>query len=368
MGLHRPLLLALRRMPPAGPLRPFGVRIPGRRGAYVVTLLAGLLYARAASAAKTDVVVLDNEDHLTGEIKGMSRGKVDFKTDDAGRISIEWTKVAQVTSIHAFEIELASSKKYYGSLRSPADKQLWVGTNAADVFPMAEVVSITPMDEWFWARVRAYLDLGFTLAKSNKALTLSSDGEFAYRGEHFGGAFDFNTYLQDDANSKLVAQWAVTLTGTYFFTRWRAQLQFGATHNDELDLTLRLDIGGGAAYPVLRNHWMELWVSGGLLGVRELYTAGEPNLNLAAYVGADWVAFRYDTPKLDAEVSVQLLPILTELWRTRGDATVRVKYELFSDFYVGINFSFTFDTQPPDPTAAHTDYLLSLTIGWSYRR
>jgi hypothetical protein len=56
------------------------------------------------------------------------------------------------------------------------------------------------------------------------------------------------------------------------------------------------------------------------------------------------------------------------LWRIRGTGTVKVKYELFYNFFVGLNFSYTFDTEPPDPTAAHTDYLLSITIGWSYRR
>jgi hypothetical protein len=330
-------------------------------------LLVGLLAARAAIAEKTDVLVLDNGDHLTGEIKGMSRGKVDFKTDDAGRLSVEWTKVAQVTSIHPFEVELASGVKYYGVLQSPEDKQLQVGTEAKDVFPGIEIVTITPMDDWFWARVKASLDLGFTLAKSNKAMTLSGDGEFAYRGQHFGGALDFNTYVQNDKNSTAVGQASVNLTGTYYFTKWRLALQLGADHNDELDLRLRLDLGGGVAYPVLRNNSMELWLSGGLVGVRELYTSGTPNFNLAAYVGGQWEVFHYDTPKLDAGISVQFLPVLTELWRLRGNTTVKVKYELFYNFNVGVNFSFTFDTQPPDPSASHTDYLMSLTIGWSYR-
>jgi Protein of unknown function, DUF481 len=367
MGLQRPLLVTPR-MTPARSMRALVARLAIRHGVRLAALVASLLFVRAAASPKTDVVILDNGDNLTGEIKGMSRGKLDFKTDDVGRISIEWTKIARVTSIHAFEVELASGLKYYGSLRSPADEQLWVGTEAADVFPLVEVVTLTPMDEWFWARVKAYLDLGFTLAKSNKAMTLSGDGEFAYRGERFGGAIDFKTYVQNDAKSTAVAQASVNLTGTYYFTRWRLQAQIGADHNDELALSLRLDLGAGASYPVFRNNSMELWLSGGLVGAREQYTSGEPNYSLAGFVGADWQAFHYDSPKLDAGITVVFLPVLTELWRTRGTATAKVKYELFSDFYVGINFSYTFDTQPPDPTAAHTDYLLSLTIGWSYRR
>ncbi len=332
----------------------------------VAPLLAVLLSGRAA-AEKTDVVVLLNGDHLTGEIKGMSRGQLDFKTDDAGRPSIEWVKVARLTSTHTFEVGLSSGTKHYGTLSSPSDQKIQVGTEEADVFTVEDIITLTPMDDLFWARVKANLDLGFTLAKSNKALTLSGDGDFAYRGEHFGGAIDFSTYIQNDANSTAVAQVTSTLTGTYYFTKWLIQLQFGATHNDELDLQLRLDISLGTAYPVVRNNTMELWLSAALAGVRETYTGGTPSLNLASALGGEWDVYVYDHPKLNASVSAALIPVLTELWRTRGNAAIKVKYELFYNFYVGLNFTFTFDTQPPDPTASHTDYLLSITIGWSYR-
>jgi hypothetical protein len=339
-----------------------------RGGLRAATLVAALLSARAA-ADKTDVVVLGNGDHFTGEIKGMSRGQLDFKTDDAGRISIEWLKIGRLTSAHAFEVELANGEKYYGPLQSPSEGQILVGTETeAHLFPVTVIVTLTPMDDYFWARVKAYLDVGFTLAKSNQALTLSGDGEFAYRGEHFGGAIDFNTYIQDDKNTTAVAQATGTLTGTYYFSKWRLQTQLGLDHNDELGLDLRIDLGGGVAYPLLRNNTMEVWLSGGLVGAREQYTTGAPNFNLAAYIGGEWDAFVYDSPKLNAGVALTILPVLTELWRVRGTGTVKVKYELFYNFYVGLNFSYTFDTEPPDPTAAHTDYLLSITIGWSYRR
>jgi hypothetical protein len=339
-----------------------------RAGLRVATLVVALLATRAA-AEKTDVVVLSNGDHFTGEIKGMSRGQLDFKTDDAGRLSIEWVKIARLTSVHSFEVELASGQKYYGPLESPSDGKILIGREPdTHLFPVTVIVTVTPMDDWFWARVKAYLDLGFTLAKSNKAFTLSGDGQFAYRGQHFGGAIDFNMYVQDDDNSTAVGQVSGTVTGTYYFSKLRAQLQFGVDHNDELDLTIRLDLGTGVAYPLLRDNTMELWLSGGLVGVREVYTSGSPNYNLAGYIGGEWDAFVYDTPKLNAGVAVTILPVLTELWRVRGNVTAKVKYELFYNFFVGLNFSYTFDTEPPDPTASHTDYLLSITIGWSYRR
>ena len=345
------------------------LRAVGLRCARVATVLAAVLAATAAQAEKTDVIILANGDHLTGEIKGMSRGRLDFNTDDAGRPSIEWSKVARVTSTHAFEVELASGIKYYGTLQSPEDFRVLVGSDKADTFPVTDIVTITPMDALFWSRVKASFDLGFTLTKASSSMTLSGDGTFAYRGQHFGGALDFNGYWQRFSDSTHVGQFSATLTGTYYFLpNWLAQLQLIFNHNDELQLDARIGVGGGVAYALVRSNWTEFWISWGLLASYEQYTNVEPNENIAAYVGGDWEAYIYDSPKLSAGTTVEILPILNELWRTRGSLTFKIKYEVFKDFFVGTNFTFNFDTEPPDVTAAHTDYLLSLTIGWSYRQ
>jgi hypothetical protein len=337
-----------------------------------VTLLLALgtlSSAAPALAEKTDQIILRNGDHLTGEIKGMSLGKLDFKTDDAGRLSVEWLKVVSVVSKHGFEVEMVSGRKYYGPLLPcPTAGELLVGDKDQDSVPLAKVADITPMDATFWSRVAAYLDLGFTVAKANTAITLSGDGEFAYRGERLGVAFDFNTYFQTDTNSTLVSQYSTQLTGTYYFTRWRMMLATGASHNDELGLELRLSVGALTSYPVFRSFSNEIWLTGGLVAARELYSGVEPNLNLAAYIGGEWQAFRYDSPKLDSDLDVNCLPVLNDPGRVRGTVSYRVKYEVFRDFNLGVKVSFTYDTRPPDPTASHTDYLASLTIGWSYRR
>jgi len=55
-------------------------------------------------------VVLVNGNNLNGEIMGLSRGKLDFETDDAGRLSIEWLKVVRVTSTFTYEVETAAGR------------------------------------------------------------------------------------------------------------------------------------------------------------------------------------------------------------------------------------------------------------------
>jgi hypothetical protein len=54
----------------------------------LLAVTAGLL-APTAFADKTDVVVLLNGDHLTGEVKGLSYGQLRFTTDNMGTVYIE---------------------------------------------------------------------------------------------------------------------------------------------------------------------------------------------------------------------------------------------------------------------------------------
>ena len=122
------------------------------------------------------------------------------------------------------------------------------------------------------------------------------------------------------------------------------------------------------AHSVVRNGWTEVWLTGGLAASRETYAVSGSSYALDALLGASWDAFRYDTPKLDMTTSLVLLPGLSDFGRLRGTFSLKVKYEIFMDFNVGVAFSDTFDTRPPDPNAPKNDFITSLTIGWSYRR
>ena len=152
-----------------------------------------LLTSRAEARERTDVVTLRGGLRVPGEILQMTLGRLSYRTDDMGRVSIEWLRVIQIESTYPFAVEFSSGTTYFGPLHAGADGELLVGDRAVR---LDEVVSITPVDDRFWNRVRAYADLGFSLAKANKALTLSADGGFDYRGEMFGTSAAFTTYVQ----------------------------------------------------------------------------------------------------------------------------------------------------------------------------
>jgi hypothetical protein len=327
---------------------------------------------------KTDVVVLGNGDRITGEVKSLSRGKLDYSTDDAGRLSIEWVKVARMTSLHSFEVEVGSGAKYYGRLMAiEQDGSVAVAGSAVDTLSIPSVVRINTLNAGLLQRMKAYLDLGLTLAKANRATTFTSAGEAAYRGNKFGGTFNFDSYAQGQESAPTTTRNTVGLQVTrYLPKRWSAVVLGQTEQNDELNLDLRVTGAGVLGRMVVQSNSSEVAVGGGLAVARERFSpadtasaAGEgASTSLEALIVALWNAFRFDSPKLDFSTSLYLYPSLSTPGRVRGESGTRLKYELLKDFNVGVSATYTFDSHPPEETATTSDFITSFTIGWTYRR
>jgi hypothetical protein len=333
-----------------------------------VALLALAMALPAAAREKTDLVVLVNGNNINGEIMGLARGKLDCKTEDAGRLSIEWLKVARVTSTFVYEVETTAGVKRYSALFPPdGDERGVVQLHDGTRIPVAEIVSLVPLDAGFFSRLSAYFDLGFTLAKANEALTLSTDGFVGYRGERLGTSIQFNLYVQGTNRTPAASSASIQWMGDLYFGRWTATVGVVAQENSELDLKLRLIMPGGARYSALQTNLMELMATAGLAGIREQYTTGGPTWYLAGYLAGSWSLFRYDSPKLDAGIDLAAYPYLTDFGRVLLQGSIRVTYEVFLDFNVGLNFTDTYDNRPPEG-GVNNDFNMSVTIGWSYRR
>lgn len=344
--------------------------------AVATVLLAAV--ALPLPAQKTDVVVLHNGDRITGEIKALARGQLDYSTDDAGRLSIKWEKIARVTSQFFFEVELSSGRKFFGQLAEPAeDGRVVVQLTQADTLPLHDVVSIVRIDTRFVARLKAYLDVGFTLAKANLATTFTTSGEVAYRGQKIGGKVAFNSYAQGQREVATTTRNSFNLSvQRYLPRRWAVGGVLGLDQNDELALDLRVTVGAAAGRTQVQTNSADLGFLAGAVVVQEFFSrrdsAGGPadraETSVEGLIGANWSAFRLDSPKLDFATEVRIYPGITTLGRLRGDLDIRVRYELLNDFFVGLNFSDQFDSRPPGGSGAKNDFVTSVSIGWSYRR
>ena len=333
----------------------------------LISAVALLLTASVASAQKTDVLVLDNGDRITGEIKELSHGVLRYSTDDAGTLEVEWDKVASLTSIHTFEVELETKRRLFGTLsegREPGTVEV-----AGEILPLITIVAITEISPGFWKRTSGYLDVGWTLAKANKAHTTAVGAESRYRGQRLDATVTVSFYEQGQDSTDVTRNSSLSLdVDRVYGPVWAWRFIGQASQNDELSLDLRTFVGTGVRRRIVRTNRMDASWTVGLNGNGERYTDEDGGTISAEFIAAaDFAAFRLDSPKLDLTSELQTFTSLTERGRFRADFKVRVQYEVFDDFFVGLNLQFNSDSKPPSRSATtKTDYTSALTVGWSW--
>jgi len=335
-------------------------------GAFALALMGAIA---PLQAQKTDVVVMTNGNRITGEVKDLSHGTLDYSTDDMGRLSIEWNHVVRLSSSQTFEVTLKSGQKLFGSLVEGAqDGTLAISGAAVNTVPVGQVVGIAPVNQKFWHRFSGSVDVGLTYAKVNGNVQLTSAGGVRYRGPHIDTQLQFSTYLQDQTGSDQVTEHNVSIGAQRDLSlRWSAGVSAQWQQNDELNLALRTTLGAVAMRTLVENNREEVRIPVGLVVNQEKFYSSDSSLtSLEALLGIDVAAYRFDSPKLDLSGLANVFPSLTEPGRVRAQVEVRVKYELFHDFFLGARLSDSYDSDPPESGAAKNDVTTALTIGWSF--
>ncbi|UCF20655.1 MAG: DUF481 domain-containing protein [Gemmatimonadota bacterium] len=342
----------------------------GASSGFFAMVLAALLHAVPAQAQKTDVVVLQNGDHITGEIKVLERGKLSYSTDDMGTLSIEWDQVDRVTSVHYFEVELRSGLKYFGAIPPAATGGRMVV--ALDVFSdtldLAQVVRIVPIESEFFERINGYIDAGISFFKANSYGSLSLSVQATYRGRKAWNRVSFSSYVQTRQGERTASRSTLGYRLQYFLpSRWSVLGFLSAEQNSEINLDLRVLGGlGGARFLAQTNHVIMQALAGLLITNERSTGVEESKNNLEAALGAEVDWFRYNSPKLDISADLTVFPGITDLGRVRIEFETRAKYELISDFTVGLTFWDSFDSRPLSGERSSNDFGTEFTVGYTF--
>lgn len=333
-------------------------------------MVAGLSLPASLAAQKADTLVMRNGDVITGEVKDVSHGKLSYKTDDMGTLSVKWDKVHMVVTRNYFEIEMSNGWKYYGSLDWPTEpRKIVVVLTSADTLDMAQVVGIQRIRSGFVARTNGYVDLGFNLTRANNQTEWTLGFQGNYRGPKWGGTLTGSSYFrfQKDTASN-TSRNSLSISGLKFLkNKWSAVASITGEQSEETNLDLRTTTGGGAGYDLVRSNRMELRTFGSLVATNEKYsTSPESTLSLELLFGGDWQAFKFDSPKLDLQTTLLVFPSLSDIGRIRTQWDLRISYEVYSDFFVGLKGFLTYDNRPPTTDAVKVDYRANFTIGWSW--
>ena len=224
-----------------------GRRFLARLGPFLACALA-LSGARARAEPKTDVVVLRNGDHITGEVQQLERGRLQLKTDDLGTVEIEWDKVASVTAAAPFDVDDLQGSRYLGALLpGPGAGELlieWRGQS--ETVRLVNVVRMRRLDTSFWKRLDGSLDVGtsYTSASALFKLDLAMDLGVQRPGyevaANASSTYSSQPGVEDTRRSNLSLGYA-----RRFEHRWVALVQGQLEQNRELGFDLRSSVAAG---------------------------------------------------------------------------------------------------------------------------
>jgi hypothetical protein len=329
------------------------------------------LSGRVHAQGKTDIVILANGDRITGEVKRLERGRLEFSTDDAGTLYLEWDKLLSVVArTRLVEVVTGDGRRFLGTLGpTVAARSIAVaGLDGVVTLALAEVTVLTPIGRSFWKKLDGSIDTGFSYTRSSGVAQLNLNWATVYRQPNLEWHLTMSgtqTHKDDetgrDDRGSIEASYL-----RYPWPRWFLVGGAGLETNESLGLEVRSRLYAAAGPRVINSNRARMTFGAGLGVNNERGVDVEPTDNVEALLLFRTSFYTYDRPKTNLDISLEYYPSLTDSGRQRVQFDAAVKREFWKDLFVSLNGFNTYDSRPPNPAAAKNDVGIVWSIGWSY--
>lgn len=335
----------------------------------IITLGLMLFAGFAYGGPKTDTVYLYNGDRITGEVKRFEYGILFLKTDAMGTLKIEFDQIRTFYSNQQFTIQLASGLRFFGSIDTSGNSgfvNLMVNTFRIPE-PIEAIVEMYPVEGAFWKRLDGEIDLGYSYTKASTISQVNFSGYTDHRTPKAYSKINISSIFTDQKDRDRIRKQDYSfLYNRFFKSTWYAGGYIGGQQNTELGITYRYYGGMVVGNDLVQNNRQALSGAVGLI-----YTTEKSDLDsiIQSIEGAmQWRyrIFKFNDPEIDLNSLLNVYPSFTTLGRVRMEFELKAKFELFSDFYFGLNFYDNFDSQPVDATASGNDWGVTSSIGYSW--
>lgn len=323
---------------------------------------------------KTDIVIMENGDRNTGEIKKMEFGVLYLKSDGvADTMKLDWERVVRVQSIARYEFETRSKDVYVGTIVKDANNEVPAGDlrikldNGSIVqLRIVEIIAVHEMGKSFLSRINLSLDAGASFTSANQRAQTNVNLSTYYRRPKHTASMFFSSQFSSEPGTEKTARHELQILGKHYLKRkWEGVALGMFLHDNQQDLQLRTTAGGGIERIFYESNRTLFYTIGGVVYTNENYfdefRSDRDNVEALAALGLS--TYRFRGSYLNTIVFVY--PSLSDPGRLRIDTAFNWKWDIVRDFYWKIYFVDNYDNRPP-PEGINHNLSISTTVGWSF--
>jgi Protein of unknown function, DUF481 len=341
----------------------------------LIVALGFLLFATTPLFAResTDVIIMKNGDHLTGEIKGLKAGVLYVSMKYIlGTSSVQWSEVAHVESKQLFLVKTEDGSVYTGKLNttdSPAGRPIMI--EVVEVAgPKVEIESpkIVTMDVTstkFLQRFNGNIDSGIIYSKGNQSTQYSLGAQINYPRERWAAGASISSTLADSTGAAKSTRNQLNLDA-YHLMRSKNWFYNGMgvfLQSSEQGINSQVTEGAGVGRYVKNTNQTQISIFAGFAGQNTAYldTASQ---NLASgLIAGNIQFFRFN--KTNANVTAYLLPIIAQGGRVKFNMNATYYIKIVSNLSWNVSFYSSFDSQPPNHLSG-SDFGSQSGLSWTF--
>ena len=339
----------------------------------VLTLFILLLFSAPGHA---DQVVMKNGDSIHGKVVTMTHGKLVFKTDYAGEITIKWAHVAKLTTDEPLEVYLRDEKTLEGKVTTSEQGDLVFEPKSGAVSAPVAMTQVKTIDRPEPPAAWDYT--GNINAGASKETGNTNTEKYSFIGNlkvfKMPHAIKLYTEFHREWSKNKLSKDNWLGSGTYerFLTKKWFLWGGGVAQGDLFkDLDLRANAAVGPGYQFWNSREKNLSIKLGPGYTYEKYTKkmkNYGNVDTREYFSGYW-ALDFDMWFFEKAFQVFHHDDFLYDFENSGNWVVRtrtgIRLPLISKLFASFQFNYDFDNQPADGTEKY-DQSWFFGLGWEF--
>jgi hypothetical protein len=336
-----------------------------------------LLVAPVLARDSTDVIIMKNRDHLTGEIKGLSEGVLYISMQYIlGTSQVQWSKVDHIESKQLFLVKTEDGSVYTGTLSTaeaaagrPVSIEVVEEQGQQITLERKTVVQIDQTSEKFWKRFNGEINTGIIYSKGNQSTQFNLSSDLGYPRERWAASASYNSTLATSTGVTASTRNQINL-GAQRLLRWNNWFFAGLgdfLQSSVQGIQLQSTLGGGVGRYLANTNRATIYLVSGFAWQRTQYKqatvpAGTQDV-AAGVIAGDAKLFKFNKTNLNVTGSV--FPAISQPGRVYSYLNAAYYIKITGNLSWNVSVYGNWDNQPP-PTFSGSDYGTSSGLSWTF--